>query len=211
MHKPIHLIYQGGSGGQLCSHLVLQSQQHFCAFDQQPIHTAEQFDQQFERIKQQQWHDIPSMDQWKTVEHWPQNNLTQSLRMPDRARFFLTVNPSINDTKKYRAIKVLIYTDLATQLELSQLKRAWIYHPNYNVPVTDDATWQTQYCGDTVSLEIPQLAQQCTVVCKLQDVVKTQAQILCEQLSLPWNDMHKQLVTHWLSLHPESVRQKLLQ
>ena len=211
MHKPIHLIYQGGSGGQLCSHLVLQSQQHFCAFDQQPIHTAEQFDQQFEQIKQQQWHNIPSIAQWKTTEHWPQNNLTQSLRVPDRAKFFLTVNPVINDVKKYRAVNVLIYTDLATQLELSQLKQAWIYHPDYNIPMTNDAKWQTDYLGDNVSVEIPELAQQCTVVCKLQDVVNTQGKILCEKLQLPWTECHGQLITHWLLLHPESTRQRLLQ
>ena len=126
--KPIHIIYAGGSGGHICAHLILSSKQHFCVFDKFSItQTAQEFEQQFEFVKQDQWA-IERPADWKRREHWPVNHKTNSVSVPDLSKLLLTCNPGkIDLVINPEHINVLIYTDIDTQYEIAKFKRCWIF------------------------------------------------------------------------------------
>lgn len=125
--KPIHILYAGGSGGNICAHLVLQSNQHFCVFSKLPTpQTARQFRQQFEQVKQDQWA-IDRPEHWKRREYWPDNTATSTVLVPGLAKLLLTCTPGDVDVINPDHITVLLYTDIDTQYDIAKFKRVHLF------------------------------------------------------------------------------------
>lgn len=54
------------------------------------------------------------------------------------------------------------------------------------------------------------LAAECHQHILLQDIVRTKGRILTDTLELPYYESHRELVSHWLSLHPQDIQQQIL-
>ena len=124
----IHLLYPGGCGGHICSHLILQSGEHTCVLNSTDDDHELWTDVGFEQAKAQQW-DIVNAEQWKNKEFWPQNNQTLKLDASQQ-KFYLSCNPGGNHELlvKYPATSVFLYLDLSTHWEMMKYKHAnWFY------------------------------------------------------------------------------------
>lgn len=157
--KDIHLLYRGSTGGFICSHLILQSQQHFCLYENYhrdnykwPESKA-QFLQQFEEVKNYQW-TIHNVSQWKSTEIWPENSATEKMQITGMNRLYVTNNPCPENMQSYKHtnVNVAIYTDIVSQLEMSILKNSyWFYN---NIYVQNNQRWQNSY-SDVKDLSWP--------------------------------------------------------
>ena len=133
MNKDIHIWYGGGSGGHICSHLILESQQHFCCYREfDTPHTTKHFANQFQQVKHQQWC-IQTPSQWKTQEFWPINQQTAQNTVSGLDRLFLTCNPTAAVTMDQNCVNVLIYTDFETQWHMSMFKHCFVFSGVNNI------------------------------------------------------------------------------
>lgn len=141
--KDIHILYSGGSGGFIAAHTILKSQQHFCLFKSYPkfypkTDTKSKFLEQFSQIVQQQW-DITNPSLWKNNEVWPHNSATQQHTIEGMDRLYLSCGHYvINQT----AVNVLLYTDIESQFELSQYKRAYFFQNSNNYQTIENFLYE---------------------------------------------------------------------
>lgn len=141
MNKDIHVLYSGGSGGHICTHLILESCKHFCRYTEFPMPVnPQEFKQSFYKIKQEQWA-INNPASWKKNEFWPLNDRTQQCSVTDMNRLFLTCNPKLSDVTA-DAVNVLIYTDIDTQLSISAFKHCYVF-----AQVNDIEKFCYNYCN----------------------------------------------------------------
>jgi hypothetical protein len=148
--KDIHLLYRGSTGGFICSHVILQSQRHFCLYRDYPCKnykwpkTKDEFLNQFDEVKNYQWN-IQDTSNWKRTEIWPENSDTEKIEINGLNRLYVTVNPSQEDIHlcKQTNINVAIYTDIISQIELSRLKKSyWFFDSVYQ---KSNQQWQNSY------------------------------------------------------------------
>ena len=111
-HNDLHLNYFGGSGGFLALHLLLLSNYY-----------SNELNNRLDAIINSQWN-IVDHNKWKHTETWPDNNKT--LSMFESPKLFFYLNKSSLEWREVSGIKLLIYTDLASQLALCKYKKAWI-------------------------------------------------------------------------------------
>jgi hypothetical protein len=153
------------------------------------------FDQQFELIHSHQWNIDPNW--WKSTEVWPDNENTLMSKCVDRPyRIFFTC-ADVNQWLSLPGKKIVLFTDVETQLRLAMYKKAWVYpvtfsgikkalrvskkHKNFNVSrLTSDAL---VYAEESVYL---------------QDFVK-------EMLSGAATGQQQRFTKQWLSSHPASL------
>jgi len=112
-HNNLHLNYFGGSGGFLALHLLLLSH-HYC----------NDLNNQLDTVLAHQWN-ISDHSKWKYNETWPDNNKTFS--MPGSPKLFFYCNHPVLQWAQLSGIKLLVYTDLASQLALSNYKKSWMH------------------------------------------------------------------------------------
>ena len=112
--KNLHLGYVGGSGGFLALHLLLLTQFY-----------VNNLTDDLPAILQRQWN-ITDHNKWKDNEVWPDNAITNLMSADQKLFFYL--NPSIELWQSITEPKLLVYTDLRSQLILSKYKNAWMYH-----------------------------------------------------------------------------------
>lgn len=119
----VHLNYFGGSGGFLALHLLLLSN-----------HFANELNDRLDDIICKQWQ-IPDHNKWKDSEIGPSNQQTAALT--GSPKLFFYCNNHGQDWNLLSGIRMLVYTDLETQLELSRFKKCWLYLPNNPDYTTD--------------------------------------------------------------------------
>jgi hypothetical protein len=122
-HKDLHLNYFGGSGGFLALHLLLLSN-----------HYSNELNNQLNIIIDHQWR-ITDHSKWKCNETWPNNNRT--LSMPGSPKLFFYCSHIRSEWEKLSGIKLLIYTDLASQLALCNYKKSWVHNTNFTHAAKD--------------------------------------------------------------------------
>ena len=115
MH-PIHLVYDGGSGGFFALWLILLATDYSCEFESAGESTLEQ-------IFSKHW--APN-DMWKVNEVWPDNQKTKNSNI--KQKIYFHCNPSPNDFLSFDGIKIAIYTNLKTQRALCELKGACYFY-----------------------------------------------------------------------------------
>jgi hypothetical protein len=148
--KDIHLLYRGSTGGFICSHLILQSQKHFCLYQNYPHENYKwpeskaEFLEQFNEVKNYQW-TIHNVARWKNTEVWPENSATEQTQITGLNRLYVTNNPCSENMQIYKQtnINIAIYTDIVSQLEMSTLKNSyWFYN---NIYLQNNQRWQNSY------------------------------------------------------------------
>jgi hypothetical protein len=106
----VHLNYAGGSGGFLALHLLLLSK-----------HYSNELNDRLDTVISRQWN-IIDHSKWKHNEAWPDNNKT--LSQPGSPKLFFYCHLPVPTWEQLYGIKLLIYTDLATQIALCDYKKA---------------------------------------------------------------------------------------
>lgn len=133
VQKDITLSYFGGSGGFFALHLLLLTSHYHCVFEGD--------EQDFEKIYQKQWN---IGKKWKDSETSPDNNKTFASDMNNKVYFFC--NPTIKQITQYPSTKILVYTDIDTQLRLSKYKNAYLYtRPENEVLISIKRQFIEQY------------------------------------------------------------------
>lgn len=124
--QSLHLGYVGGSGGFLALHLIL-----LCN------HYVNDMSHDLANIIQQHWN-IQDHAQWKKTEIWPNNKITHQLTADHKIYFHC--NPEIDRWTNIQGTKLLLFTDLRSQLILAKYKNAWMYITTQD-PTQRDINW----------------------------------------------------------------------
>lgn len=156
---------------------------------------------------------IKQKELWKSSEVVPDNNLTAKLY---NKKLYMYCNPDDYEVcpwdKHKDCFRVVLYTDIDTQLLLSKNKRAWVYRerPDREDPlIRKVAAESVNFKGDSVHYKIDTLKNGNLYV-KLQDIVKTQGGAILEPLGFSVTDKNRQHNEFWLSLHNEEEKSSLL-
>jgi hypothetical protein len=121
MTQDVNIFYFGGSGGHFLLHLLMLTGQYQCAWQGQ--------EQDFKKIFQHQWN-IIDKSQWKVNETWPDNTATKTSNFTRKIYFTCNHNSS---WQQMAGIKIVLYTDIKTQVWLAKFKRAfWFNEKFYN-------------------------------------------------------------------------------
>lgn len=190
-------MYFGGSGGFFLLHLLILSNKFFCA----PLNN-------FQQVFDKQWN-ITDPAAWKLLETWPDNHAT-SAAATDLHKLFFHCNGG-TPWKTHTGNKILLYTDIDTQLSLARYKHAWCFHPSF-LQGRDPEYMRNQVLTQTTNLDghwvwhqiadVWDTADQCI---RLQDLVTNCPKVLAS-LGIEYTVHHEQFIKHWLRLHTPELQ-----
>lgn len=130
----LRLLYSGGSGGFIVLHFLLLSKKY--QIDIVNSSTT------IEKIIDQQWC-LRNSKRWKMHEVWPTNAQTKLLSEP---RLFFFCYP-LEDINNYPGKNLVVYTDIDSQVKLSQYKNAnWFFSTSFSASIYKLLlTWREHY------------------------------------------------------------------
>lgn len=182
-----------------------QSNAELKAAEIQWAHNAEVIpnwaDQQFELVHKHQWN--INTAQWKSSEVWPVNANTLTSASVDRPyRIFFVCN----DTAQWLTLpgkKIVLYTDVKTQIRLSMYKKAWRFANAENTVSTAKTIIRCakDYKGCLVSENTFRALEQADHAILLQDFVG-------DMLSKSSSSRQHQFTQQWLDSHPIGLLRK---
>lgn len=150
-------------------------------------------------------HQWRARTRWKSTEIWPNNELTHQAPST-RPRIFFHCN-SRDSWLASPGLKVMLYTDVRTQLRMCSYKSAGmffdtqgaskfsIHRQHLQTAVHDPLTHceiDTWAAGDT---------QHADVLVRLQDLINCPEQVL-SKFGVEITPGHQQLLQHWVDQHP---------
>lgn len=155
------------------------------------------FDQQFGAVHSKNWNIDPQA--WKSTEVWPINEKTLSSCCADRKyKIFYTPN-NLTQWSKLPGRKIVLYTDISTQIRLSMYKKAWKY-PNLKTfsGMKNIRRTSRKYNDCAVDSVVSAALQRADYTVKLQDFVKL-------MMSDSANEQQRQFTQLWLNHHPADL------
>lgn len=207
LQQDVTILYQGGSGGFMLYYYLLLTGRYT---------TGIKNDVSVQELVQQQFPDQLRQDrrQWKQREFWPDNVWAkQHLAGP---RLYLICNPffdkhaaEINTTVANGTLKILLWTDLRSQVRMAWEKQAWWF------TTVSRARYQTgtdlqylrwmlsQGCADPDVYRI-QAVYQPEVTVRLQDFLADPG-----SLGLGHSRAQQDFILHWMSLQSPRTQQLL--
>lgn len=157
--------------------------------------------QQFELVHQHNWN--LNLQQWKSSEIWPNNERTLNSNCSGRQyRIFF----NCNDVEKWLQLpgkKIVLFTDIKTQIRLAMFKKAWLYSNLENsISITKSTIRNAKiHKGCLVYHRVFDLVDHAEHTIKLQDFVK-------DMLSNPVNSDQYRFTQQWLNYHPSDLLDK---
>ena len=156
-----------------------------------------------------QWDVSEDRSKWKQTEKWPENLLTQKSNFKNK--LFFHCNPAAEDMIADGNKKILLYTDIETQLMLAKSKNAWTYFDkNIEQFESIEKPQTTKFNGYEVFHEVDKIAEYTDYQVKLQDIVTTQGQALLDIFGLTINENNIYHNNKWLNLHTDEEKGRLL-
>jgi len=152
-----------------------------------------------------QWNVNEDRAKWKETEKWPTNKLTQDSSFSNK--LFFNCNPKKENIIQDCDKRILLYTDIETQMMLAKSKRAWLYLLSAD---NDEILKTTKFNGCEVLRKVDQFAKITDYQICLQDVVKTQGQALLDIFN---ENVNQDNIFHnnmWLNLHTDEEKGRLL-
>ena len=196
---PISSFYYGGSGGFLLLHSLLLTDQFYAdGYDEKTLNDLSIWK-------------ISNNLNWKNHEIWP-NNLKTSEYQTNKIKLYHHCNDDIN-WQLHQGTRVLLYTDLETQLALAKYKNAWIYNPTANLD-TNKLEFELRknavdINGEKCFYRLADTIKNADIVIYLQDFITTPDHEL-SKLDLKLNKKIQELIDHWISLHSDNIISYLL-
>jgi len=166
------------------------------------------FDKQFDVIHSKNWNINPQA--WKSTEIWPRNQDTLVRSCTDRKyKIFYTCAGVIDDVEewlKWPGKKIVLYTDIRTQLRLAMSKKAWYYYKAKNnqdkINIIKKEIRQSKvYKQCDVGLTAFEALQHADESVKLQDFIKLMS-------SDAANKQQQQFTHQWLNYHSHDLRRR---
>lgn len=156
------------------------------------------YDKELDLVRSYQWNIDPL--QWKNTEVPPSNKRTISAACVSRKyRIFYSCNV-ISHWIGWPGKKILLFTDLETQIRMSMYKRAWLYNntTSHPISITKGLLKNAKtYNGHRVSADMYRALQYADQVVYLQDYVKS---MLNSE-----DESQKKFTQFWLGLHPADL------
>ena len=208
----LNIFYFGGSGGFFFLHLLLLSKKYYCHLLGDTPHSD--FEKWFLLFKnviyKNQW---KIKEEWKSSETWPTNTLTMSSTIPVPKIYF-----TCNDAGQWASLpgrKILLYTDIRTQLRLSLYKNAFDFskhRPNIygtRLQVTKMALKHKSVINSIdYTQNMPAVWDNAESKIHLQTLIKQPDRILLDNFGLDFNQDQKTHIEQWISLHPQKLLEK---
>lgn len=214
----LNIFYVGGNGGFFLLHLLLLSQEYACGFKHPALDGYDSWFNYFkECIYPLQWE---VNDGWKKNENWPNNIKTLLMENYGKPKIFFTCN-DFSLWKKIPGKKVIIYTDIRTELRLCLFKQAnhFLKYKFVDGIITKQSVVKTMRSVLRGPIEIynnieykkgtQYMLAQSDIVINLQELVKNPEKVLLENFGLTLNEDQRNHITNWLSLHPTKLLQKI--
>lgn len=129
--QDIHIFYYGGSGGHCALWSILLSTDYKCIFafptEDNKTLIRRQDVACLDWKSYRDWHyiqhwNIISLPTWKATEQWPVNHETTNSDITPK--IYLHCNPDVNTWRDSVGKRIVVYTDLLTQMTLCAYKRA---------------------------------------------------------------------------------------
>jgi len=136
IQNDITLGYSPACGGFLLFHLLLLSQQYHAEFVK-PVDIPTAI--------ANQWN-IKNHTEWKHTEYWPDNNKT-SVCDNSANKIYFYCNPSLEEFTQRSTRKIMLYSDINSQLALAQYKNAHWYYDQTQFGLNRNfiALWNSHY------------------------------------------------------------------
>jgi hypothetical protein len=151
--------------------------------------------QQFELVHQHNWN--INTQSWKSSEIWPDNERTLASNCCDRQyRIFFNCN-NVEKWLQMPGKKIVLFTDIKTQIRLAMFKKAYIYNNLENsISITKSMIRNAKkYKGCMINRSVFDLLDHADHVVKLQDFVQ-------DMLRNPFNTDQRRFTQQWLKYHP---------
>jgi hypothetical protein len=163
------------------------------------------FDYQLDSILHNQWN---LLDSWKATEHWPNNqNTLLAPRMHRKYKIYFFCN-DVDQWKTYPGKRIVLYTDIFSQLRLSTFKRAnWFTHPQINTEQQIKEILKnniTKINNEYIHTDLVSAFDSANQIIKLQDLIADPNAVL----GIAPTDNHVKFQNHWKSLHPTQLLEK---
>lgn len=171
-------------------------------------HIDQGFDTKLKLLLGQQWN-IPSASVWKQNEIWPANLTTLASLAPRPYKIFFTcITPGTSDQfLDFPGKKILIYTDLRSQLLLTRAKNAGWFANGKQLTTTQIKKFmrQTFTANDhKIYNRLQSYYDSADQAIYLQDLVADPETVL----GVPITEQHRQFTQHWKNCHPQELLQK---
>ena len=198
----LNIYYIGGSGGFYLMHQLLITEQYWCSFGLDHIHTS------FDIIRKS------TFDQnrvsWKSNEIWPDNQLTLTSTTSVSKIYLFNNMWGFSSWEKYPGKKLALYTDEKSWLRITANKGAALY---WNRPrddyfsITRSALRTNAYCR-YISTSHQQAASYCF---DWKDMITPRGIIsIFDTLGLEFKDTNWQFMKFYLKQHDISLLHRVL-
>lgn len=156
-----------------------------------------------------QWNISKDRSSWKETEKWPENLLTQKSSFKNK--LFFHCNPNSEDMMAAGNKRILLYTDIETQVMLAKNKHAWKYSRiNIEEFESVEKPETTKFNGFEALKNVDEFAKYTDYQIRLQDVVNTQGQVLLDIFNEKVNEDNIFHNNMWLNLHTDEEKGRLL-
>jgi len=211
LHNDLNIFYSGGSGGFYLLHYLLLFRQHWCALEFTDASGQslkdQDFDTKLKSIISQQWN-IPTTSKWKQNEVWPSNSSTLAESSPRPYKIFFTcMGPGPDQWPDFPGKRILIYTDIRSQLLLTRAKHAgwWRNSNTLNTAQVKKFMRQAFTANDhKIYHRLQPYFDAADQAIYLQDLVTDPE----TTLGVAVTEQHKQFTQHWKNCHPQALLQK---
>jgi len=166
------------------------------------------FDTKLNLIINQQWN-IKRINDWKQSEIGPDNAITLAEPRPPRPYkvFFSCMGPGSRAWPDLPGKKVLLYTDIESQIRLAGAKNAIWFCDGKRPSITQIKKFIRQsFVANDLKIYNrvePYFANADYTIC-LQDLIASPESVL----GVPVTDQHRQFTQHWKNCHPMGLLQK---
>jgi hypothetical protein len=216
-NQDLNLFYIGGHGGFFFLHLLILSGKYACKFypDSGDAEYVDWFNNFKQTIYSKQW--APS-NEWKQNESFPDNRSTLTSENYSKPRIVYTCN-WFGEWSILPGKKVIIYTDLETELRLSWHKKANIFYKHtyedsiITIPQSIKKArfhYRNAETIDGVKYKrgLRELIEQADIRINLHELIHDPKTVLFNNFGIEYNEDQKAHIEHWLSLHPKKLLEK---
>lgn len=163
------------------------------------------FDTKLKLIFDYQWN-IQTTSKWKQGEIWPNNSVTLAESNPPRPYkiFFSCMSPDSDVWPEYPGKKILIYTDIKSQLRLTRSKNAgWFFNENQPTTTTIKKFMRQAFAVNDLKIynRLQSHVNTADHAVYLQDLVANPESVL----GTPVTNRHQQFTRHWKNCHPREL------
>ena len=190
----------------LPEHIKKESASQYLHFGDDTVNIPEWYEENITEIVCRQWQ---IGHWWKSTECWPDNAITKNTKCHGRSwKIYFTCN-NTSQWLDLPGTKILLYTDLQTQIRLSGYKKAWYFIPSLELSYFATTkhllkSRSAMFGDDLVFDAVLAASKHSHYSIKLQKFIRDLADFFLYNL----NQAQKKLLRQWISLHSRSLLDK---